>query len=79
MKMRLPTRSRRCTCRPTGCAARCSRARRITLAGGGDDINDLDHPDRVAPVEDSLAVTGSEVELVLKPFSLMILRIKASR
>ena len=55
------------------------QARRITLTGDENAVNDLDHPDRVAPVEDTLAVAGPEITTTLAPSSLTILRIKSPR
>jgi alpha-L-arabinofuranosidase len=53
------------------------QARRITLTGDPDAINDLEKPSRIAPVEDTIAVSGPEAPIELKPSSLTILRIKA--
>lgn len=61
----------------SGADVPAQQARRIMLTGKGSDINDLDHPDRVSPVEDRIAVPGAVVKLDLKPNSLTILRVKA--
>ena len=53
------------------------KARRITLAGAPEAINDLEKPDRIAPVEDSVEMTGSPHKMVLPASSLTILRCKA--
>lgn len=62
-----------------GAKVAAQQARRITLTGDENAINDLDHPDRVAPVEDTLAVAGPAIETTLAPSSLTVLRIKATR
>ena len=62
-----------------GAQVAAQQARRITLTGEPTAINDLDHPDRVAPVEDTLAVAGPAITTTLAPSSLTILRIKAPR
>jgi alpha-L-arabinofuranosidase len=61
----------------TGATVAPQNARRITLAGDPAAINDLAQPDRVAPVEDTIAVSGPELRIGLKPSSLTILRCKA--
>lgn len=53
------------------------QARRITLSGDASAVNDLNHPDRVAPIEDSVRVPGSKFQIELKGSSLTILRYKA--
>lgn len=53
------------------------KARRIILSGDPAAINDLDQPDRVAPVEDSLPVNGRNLSCELKPSSLTVIRCKA--
>ena len=62
----------------TGASVPPQQARRITLTGDASAINDLDHPDRIAPVEDSVAVSGPGVKTELQPSSLTILRFKAT-
>jgi len=52
------------------------QARRITLTGDGDAVNDLANLTRIAPVEDGFAVSGSSVKVELQPMSLTILRFK---
>lgn len=52
------------------------QARRITLTGQGSDVNDVQHPTRVAPTEDTFSVTGPDIRMDLKPNSLTVLRIQ---
>ncbi len=59
-----------------GAQVAAQQARRITLTGEPTAINDLEHPNRVAPVEDTLAVAGSVIETTLAPSSLTILRVR---
>jgi alpha-L-arabinofuranosidase len=61
-----------------GATVPAQQAERITLTGSADDINDLDHPHCVAPVEDTLPVRGPECQSTLRPMSLTILRIQAT-
>jgi alpha-L-arabinofuranosidase len=61
----------------TGASVPAQQARRITLTGEPTAINDLAQPDRIAPVEDTLAVSGANLAIELKPSSLTILRCKA--
>lgn len=61
----------------TGAEVPVQQARCITLAGGSAAINDLRNPDRVAPVEDALSISGREVKVQLQASSLTIFRIKA--
>lgn len=51
------------------------KARRITLTGDPEAINDLANPDRVAPIEDTLAIPGPAVTTTLPARSLVILRV----
>jgi hypothetical protein len=60
-----------------GASVPAQEARRITLAGDPTAINDLEQPSRIAPIEDTFAVTGPEVSINLQPSSLTILRCKA--
>jgi alpha-L-arabinofuranosidase len=52
-------------------------ARRITLTGAPEAINDLDNPRRIAPVEDTLPVAGPNIQTTLPPNSLTVLRVKS--
>jgi alpha-L-arabinofuranosidase len=61
----------------TGASVPVQKARRITLTGEPTAINDLAQPSRIAPVEDTIAVSGPEVTIGLNPSSLTILRCKA--
>ena len=61
-----------------GVSVVAQQSRRVTLSGSPRDINDLDHPTRVVPVEDTLPVSGPELHTTLKPSSLTILRIRAA-
>lgn len=65
------------TVRVTGARLPLQQARRITLSGAADAVNDFDHPDRISPVEEHITVSGSPFGLELPPCSLTILRIKA--
>ena len=60
-----------------GASVPVQKARRITLAGEPTAINDLEQPSRIAPVEDTFAVSGPDVTVELEPSSLTILRCKA--
>ena len=60
-----------------GASVPAQQARRITLTGEPTAINDLAQPSRIAPVEDTFAVSGPDVTIELKPSSLTILRCKA--
>jgi alpha-L-arabinofuranosidase len=60
-----------------GASVPAQEARRITLAGDPTAINDLEQPSRIAPIEDTFAVTGPEISIKLQPSSLTILRCKA--
>ncbi len=60
-----------------GASVAAQQARRITLTGEPTAINDLEQPSRIAPAEDTFAVSGPEAPIELKPSSLTILRIKA--
>jgi alpha-L-arabinofuranosidase len=53
------------------------KARRITLTGDPDAINDLANPDRVSPVEDQIELSGSPFKVTLPASSLTILRCRA--
>jgi alpha-L-arabinofuranosidase len=55
-----------------------NQARRITLTGDPDAINDLANPNRIAPVEDQVTLTGNPFKLTLPASSLTILRCKVS-
>ncbi len=60
-----------------GMSLRPGDARRIELAGGRGDVNDLAHPRRIAPVEQSFRFAGGRtLSSVLKPNSLTVFRIK---
>lgn len=61
-----------------GASVPAQQARRITLTGEPTAINEPAQPDRIAPVDDTFAVSGPEVAIELKPSSLTILRYKAS-
>ena len=62
----------------TGASVTARNARRITLTGEPAAINDLAQPSRIAPVEDTIAVSGPDMRIELKPSSLTILRCKAT-
>jgi alpha-L-arabinofuranosidase len=60
-----------------GAEVPAQQARRITLAGEATAINDIKHPDRVAPIEDALPVAGNILKVPLQASSLTVFRIKA--
>jgi hypothetical protein len=51
------------------------KARRITLTGNPEDINDLTNPHRIAPVEDTFPIPGPAITTTLPARSLVILRV----
>jgi alpha-L-arabinofuranosidase len=60
-----------------GASVSAQKARRITLTGEPNVINDLANPSRIAPIEDSIDVSGPDLDIELKPSSLTILRCNA--
>lgn len=61
-----------------GAAVPAQKARRIVLTGEPSAVNEIHHPDRVSPVEDTVAIPGGTMQLPLAGSSLTILRFKAS-
>jgi hypothetical protein len=45
------------------------------LTGGADEINTVDNPFNVMPVVSAIAVKGKKVDVVLKPFSLTVIKV----
>jgi alpha-L-arabinofuranosidase len=64
--------------RLAGAEVPAQQARCVVLTGQETDVNDLEHPTRVAPVEEAFAVAGPEIATTLKPSSLTVLRIKTN-
>jgi len=58
-----------------GVAAVEARARAVVLRGRPEDENSLEHPDRVAPVEEELHVPQPRFSHTFAPYSLSVVRI----
>jgi alpha-L-arabinofuranosidase len=59
-----------------GAKVAAQKARRITLAGGPDDVNTMEAPLRIAPQEDTLDLPGAVSQVTLPAHSFTIIRVK---